>query len=298
MRYYLNSSSSKPFNQEKKFELDNFIKYISELWLKVKLSNNFFKSDKYWNSGCSPKQRADDINSMFADKNIDAIWCYQGWNTINQTLDLIDFNIVKNNPKLILWKSDVDVLLLVLNKKIRLITIHCCDPKIWSNKELDFEYNKKWFYKRLFEGSKKIKPSEEWICYKEWKAEGKLLGCNISSILKLAGTEYFPDFTDSILFIETYKSSPDKLLFQLTQLKQLAVFEKVKWIVIGHNFWFESNKFTVEEIVSDFLENYDLPILKINEFWHYQPHTFLPIWAKIKLDATNKKLEIVDDFIV
>ena len=151
---------------------------------------------------------------------------------------------------------------------------------------------------KLLEVFREIEPSEEWICYKEWKAEGKLLGCNISSILKLAGTEYFPDFTDSILFIETYKSQPAKILFQLTQLEQLWVFDKIKWVVIGNNFGFQDKQYKADEVINEYLEKYDFPILKINEFGHYQPHAFFPIWAKVKLDATNKKVEIIDDFIM
>ncbi len=288
---------SKPFNREKKFELDNFIAYMNEQEIKVKFSDNFYAKDKYNVGAGSPSERANDINSMFADNSIKAIWCLQGGEPANQILDLINYDLVKKNPKLFLGKSDIDVLLLALNKKTGLITIHCCDTKIGSNKELDFDYTKKWFKKRLFEGSKKIEPSEEWICVNKGKAEGKIMGCNITAILKLAGTDYFPDFTDSILFIETHRSNAATLIWKLTQLKQIGIFTKIKGIVIGNNFGFEDKNFKVEEIVKDLTSEYNFPILKINEFGHYQPHAFLPIGAKIKLDATNKTIEIIDNFL-
>lgn len=132
---------------------------------------------------------------------------------------------------------------------------------------------------------------------REGLAEGKLLGCNPTSILKLAGTKYFPDFSDSILFIESYKSYSAKIIPQITQFEQLGVLNKIKGIVIGHNFEFQDKEFQVEEIILDLVKKYDFPILKINEFGHYQPHAFLPIGARIKLDATNKKIEILDDFL-
>ena len=288
---------SEPFNKDKKFELDNFIEYIKTQGIEVRISKNFYASDIYSVSAGTPEQRAEDINSMFSDKDIKAIWCLQGGELANQTLGLIDFENVKNNPKLFMGKSDTDVLLLALNKKTNLITIHCCDAKIGSNKELDFDYTKKWFQKRLFEKSKIIEPSEKWFCINKGQTEGRIIGCNVSSILKLAGTQYFPDFTNSILFIETYKSLPAEIIVQLTQLKQLGVFDKIKGIVIGNNFGFQSDNFKVENIVNEFLKEYNFPILKINEFGHYQPHAFLPIGAKIKLDATNKLIEIIDDFL-
>ena len=93
---------SKPFNQDKKFELDNFIDYMEDQGIKVKISENFYACNKYNFSSGTPQERADDINSMFADKNIKAIWCLQGGEPANQTLDLIDFEIIKNIPNY-LW---------------------------------------------------------------------------------------------------------------------------------------------------------------------------------------------------
>jgi len=288
---------SKPFKTVKKVELDNFINYMKTQWIQVQLSKNFYARNKYGFAGWTPQERADDVNSIFSNNNIKAIWCLQWWEPANQTLDLIDFENIRKNPKIFIGKSDIDVLLLAINKKSNLITFHGCDSKIGSNKELDFDYTKKWFWKRFFEKSKIIEACEERICIHKWQCEGKIKGCNISSILRLAGTQYFPDFTNSILFIETYKSNPAKIIVQLTQLKQLWVFEKIKWLVIGNNFWFQSEEFKVENIIQEFLQNYNLPILKINEFGHYQPHAFLPIGAEIKLDADNKSIEILEDFL-
>jgi len=286
---------SKPFDLSRKSELDNFINYIKEQGIEVKLSNNFY-ANKYYGGG-TPKEKADDINSMFADKNINAVWCFQGGDNANQTLDLIDFDLIKDNPKIFIGKSDIDLLLLAINKKTDLITFHSCDTKIGRGIEMDFDYTKRWFIRRLFEKSNEIEPSEEWICVNEGQAEGKILGCNLSSILKLAGTKYFPDFMNSILFIETYKSTPTRILYQLTQFKQLGVFEKIKGVVVGNNFEFGSDEFKVEEIVNDFLQSHDFPILKTNEFGHYQPHAFLPIGAKVELNATNKTIKILDNFL-
>ena len=151
--------------------------------------------------------------------------------------------------------------------------------------------------KRLFDKSKEIEPSEDWTCINEGRAEGKIIGCNLVSILKLVGTEYFPDFSNSIFFLETYKSNPQEIIWQITQLKQIGAFNKIKGIVVGNNFEFQGDDFKVEDIVNDLLSEYNFPILKINEFGHYQPHAFLPIGTKIKMDATNKSIEIIEDFL-
>lgn len=288
---------SKPFAEEKQFELDGFVEYLKSIDISVVTSNNFYSKPEEILGAVSAEKRAADINSMFADESIDAIWCFQGGEPANQTLDLIDYDLVKNNPKLFLGKSDIDVLLLALNKMTGLVTFHTCDTKIGSNKEMDFDYTKKWFEKRLFNKEQVIKPSEEWFCINEGQAEGEVVGCNLSSILKLAGTKYFPDFTDAIFFIETYKSDPNMVRVQLTQLKQIGALKKVKGVVIGSNYEFQSEGVKPEEVIKDFLSDYDLPILKTNEFGHYQSHAFLPIGSRVKVDATNKSIDMIESFL-
>jgi len=286
----------------KKGIVENFKNEMEKNGFVITYSKNLKAVGKWGHSAGTPQQRADDINEAFADQNVKAIWCVQGGSPANQTLDLLDWELIKNNPKLVLGKSDVDVLLLAINKITGLITIHTCDSKIGDGREFDFDYTKKWFEKRLIEGSKEIEPSKAWTTIKEGTCEGKLVGCNISCILKLAGTKYFPDFTDSILFLETYESKIKEILYRIEQYKQLGVFDKIKGLVIGHNFGFEGEKdgIKAEEVIAELLKGYgcDFPILKINEFGHYQPHAFLPIGAKVRVDATNKKIEIIDDFVL
>jgi muramoyltetrapeptide carboxypeptidase len=286
----------------KKGLVENFKKEMKEKGFEITYSKNMLAVGFYGHEAGTPKQRADDINEAFADENVKAIWCVQGGSPANQVLDLLDWKLIKANPKLVLGKSDIDVLLLALNKITELVTIHTCDSKVGDNREFDFEYTKKWFEKRLINGEKEIQPSEEWTTLNPGVAEGKLIGCNISCILKLAGTKYFPDFTDSILFLETYEHKIKEILCRIEQYKQIGVFDKINGLVIGHNFAFEGEKdgLKAEEMIVELIKSYgyDFPVLKINEFGHYQPHAFLPIGAKVKVDATNKKIEILDDFVL
>ncbi len=288
---------SKPFNRDKRFELDNFIEYMESIGFLIRISENFFKTDKYGLSAGTPKERAKDLNEMFSDKAIKGIWCYQGGSSSVQILNLIDYKNIKKNPKLFIGKSDIDVLLLAINKMTNLVTFHGCDAKIGSDKELDFLYTKEWLKKRLTNGAKEIDPSRERICIRKGNANGKLVGCNISSILKLNGTRYSPKFKNSILFIETYKYDLRKLVENLTIFENIGVFNKIKGLVIGHNKGFEGNGFNFNEIVKDITKEYNFPILHIFEFGHHQSHAFLPIGVKIELDATNKKIKILDEFV-
>lgn len=304
-------SPSKPILEKKKICVNNAIKYLETLGLNVISAKNAFSKDKYGVSGGTAKERADDINKMFFDKNINAIWCIQGGETANEILDLIDYNLIKKNPKIFLGKSDIDLLHLAINKKTGLTTFHSPDIKLGIG-DMDFEYSKKWFIKRLLKGEiGEIERFTDWKTVRQGNAEGKIVGCNLSSILKLAGTEYFPDFKNAILFLENYEGGIKTIIYKLTQLKQIGVFEKIKGMVIGYIYGFQNKEYlrqnpkldkdgsrvNYENIVLDIVKDYDFPILKINEFGHRCPNAILPIGVKVKLDATNKKIVILENCV-
>jgi muramoyltetrapeptide carboxypeptidase len=296
---------SNPITQDRRYLLDNAIKKFENLGFKVVCSKNCFNIDKYGVSAGEPQERADDFNEMFSNPEIKAIYCAHGGDTANQILPLIDFETIKKNPKIFLGMSDIDVLHLAINTKTKLVVFHGSDPKSGSSLDLDIDYTWKNFQNRLINKSKEISASSERICVREGTAEGKIIGCNLSSILKLAGTPFFPNFENSILFLEGYSVNTKKAIYQLQQLKEIGAFDKIKGIVIGYIFGFQDKemieknniKAKYEDIVLDITKEYDFPILKTNDFGHRCPNCYLPIGAKVKLNATNKSIELIDDFL-
>lgn len=285
--------------EEQMHELEGFIKKAEELGFKILQSAHLLDKDQYKVSIGAPEIVAEDFNSMIRNNDVKIVWFFQGGETANSILDLIDYQAIKKKHQIFIGKSDSDVLTLAINKKTDLVTFHGCDPKIGNGVEFDYEYTQKWFNKRFIEGSKEFEPAYEWKCMRQGQAEGKIIGCNMSSMLKLLGTKYFPDFKDSILFIEGYEPDIRKLISKLTQFKQLGVLSQIKGLVIGHIHKFNPRgiDITLEEVVVEQTKEYDWPILKIEEFGHYFPHAFLPIGAKVSVDATNKKIEILEDFL-
>ena len=299
---------SNPTTQDKKYLLDNAIKKFENLGFKVVCSKNCFNIDKYGVSGGEPQERADDFNEMFSNPEIKAIYCASGGDTANQILSLIDYEAIKKNPKIFLGMSDIDVLHLAINTKTDLVVFHCSDPKSGrpgKPTDLDIEYTWQNFQNRIINKSKIVSASSERICVRKGITEGKIIGCNLSSILKLAGTPYFPNFENSILFLEGYSENTKKVICKLQQLKEIGVFDKIKGIVIGYVVGFQDEKWIkennikakYEDIVLDITKEYDFPILKTNDFGHECPNCFLPIGGTAKLDASNKSIEIIYDFL-
>ena len=296
---------SNPVTEDRKYLLDNGIKKLEKFGFKIICSKNCFNIDKYGISGGEPKERADDLNEMFSNPKIKAIYCAHGGDTANQILPLIDYKKIKQNPKIFLGMSDIDVLHLAINTKTNLIVFNSSDPKSGRGLDLDMDYTWQNFQNRLMNKSKDIPASSVRKCIKKGIAEGKIIGCNLSSILKLAGTPYFPNFENSILFLEGYSEDTKKAITKLSQLKEIGVFDKIKGMVIGYvvgfqdKEWIEKNKITCkyEDIVRDITKEYSFPILKTNDFGHNSPNCFLPIGAKVKIDAANKTIKIAENFL-
>lgn len=296
---------SLPIKTDQKELLDNAIKKFEKFGFKTVCAKNCFAIDKYEVSGWEPQQRADDINEMFSNPEIKAIYCIIGWDSANQVLSLIDYENIKKHPKVFLGMSDIDVLHLAINKKTDLVVFNGTNARAGRGFDLDNEYTWKSFQERIINKSRNIPPSSERICVRKGTAEGKIIGCNVSSILKLAGTQYFPDFENVILFLEGYKEDTKKAISKLQHLKETGVFNKIKGIIIGYMFSFQDEKaikennikVKYEDIVLDLTKEFDFPILKTNDFGHRCPNCYLPIGAQVKIDAEKKSIELAGEFL-
>ena len=202
-------SPSGPVNEELKHQFDKGIDFLKNLGFKVKIGKNALSNSLKYSA--TPQEKADDMNAMFADDEIKAVICSQGGANANSILPLLDFEIIKNNPKIFLGISDITVLLNAIYQKTGLVTFHGNDI-MWGFGTEHTDYDEQEFKDRLIEGKiGEIKHNSEWGCIRDGVAEGVLIGGNLNCLNKLVGTEYLPDFKDKILLLESFdeSNSPD-----------------------------------------------------------------------------------------
>ena len=283
--------------REKDLEYINKSKKLFEdLGYKVKFGKNV--SVNTLNYGATAKQRAKDINEMFADKEVKAIIAARGGEDSNCTFDYIDYEIVKNNPKIICGFSDTNSIANIIYEKTGLVTFNGPTFKSLTSWETDYAFKeliKRFQYKSLDLGVK----DDEYITLKEGIAEGELIGGNLSLIARLVSGKYSLDFTDKILFIEElgYESSPNSVNHYLYHMKQNGVFDKIKGIWVG-NYEHESG-ISIEKILLDVLDGeYNFPIIKSNNFGHCDKKTVIPIGTKARIDTSkDKKIILLEECV-
>ena len=246
--------------------------------------------------GATAKEKAEDINSMFQDKEVKAIFCISGGFNSNSTFDYLDYDRIKCNSKIICGFSDSTSLLNVIYSKTGLVTFHGPTFKALTSWQTEYGYEE--VMKRLVEGGLKIgQEGEEYQTIAPGVTSGILVGGNLSLVNEMISGKYAIDFTDKILFLEElFLETPPALASNyLYHLRQNGVFDKIKGIWLGNY----DGSIALEKILLDTLEkDYKFPIIKSNNFGHIDKKTVIPIGTKAKIDTSlQTKIELVENCV-
>ena len=274
--------------------LENATKYFESLGLKVKYGKYLFSEDNY--CAGTPEERAKDLNDMFNDKEVKAIFAVKGGDMVNGILPYIDFENIKNNPKIFLGMSDITVLLCAINKMTGLITFHCQDY-IWFGKDKVTDYDKNEINDKLFNGNNVLIPYEErqFIDFGNKEITGKIYGTNVRGLLKLVGTPYMPNLENAVLFLEGLHSDIIQWNAMLEQYNQMNAFNKA--VVFGYIYQLqhiEENKYSIVEELRKI--NSNVPIVKTNDFGHIRGNSIIPIGADVTINANEQSI-IVSNYL-
>jgi muramoyltetrapeptide carboxypeptidase len=273
---------------------------------KLKESKNLRKK-KWWFAGTA-QERADDINSMFADPEVKAIIAHDGGFSAIAILELLDYELIKKNLKPLLGFSDITNLHSALYTKTGLVGFHTellnySLGRIWNVAKPEHkEYSKKLLLQALTstEPLGKIPAATTWECWREGVAEGRLFGGALTLLCSLIGTPYFPkpeEFKNTILFFEMDDGSTYRLERCLYQLKYAGILDNISGMIIGklHNItptgWEGMERPGLKEIVTETLKDFSFPILAEVDFGHESVNIPMLIGVKSKIDAG--KLEFI-----
>jgi len=247
--------------------------------------------------------RIEDLHEAFSRKDIKGIFCVKGGYSASQLLDKIDYELIRNNPKVFVGYSDVTNLHIVFNQKCNLGTYH--GPMVKSNMINDFnDYTKSSFFKALEKQEWKYEEPENMPLSILTKGNvssdivsGVLTGGNLAIIVTTLGTKYEINTKDKILFLEDVDEETGSLNRMLTHLKYAGKLDDCKAIVFG-NFAACKNTYTKEnqhyellELLKDFFVDYDKPVIYGMESGHKKPYMFtLPLGAKCSINLRNREI--------
>ena len=287
---------SNPIINENIEEINKAKEIIENLGFKVKFSKKLFSNTNGYS--VSAKEKAEDINEMFRDKDVKMIWCAKGGENSNSTFEHLDYELIKQNPKIICGYSDITSITNIITEKTGLVTFSGTNFKTIATDETDFSLKEA--LKRFVDGSLEFGETDYgYKTIKEGIAEGQLIGGNLSLTRGMVAGKYNIDFTDKILFLEElgFETGPALVSNYLYYMKQNGVFNKIKGIWIG-NYTHESG-IKLEDILLDVIgEEFNGPIIKSENFGHIDTKTVIPLGSTAKIDTNQKvKIKLLEDCV-
>ncbi len=263
------------------------IDYLKKLGYRVKLGESVYKKNRYLAGHDS--DRLNDLHTMFSDPEISAIFVARGGYGSTRLLKNVDYQLLKNNPKIFSGFSDTTALQLAIYSKINLVTFSgitlCADCTQDGFSELTHNY----FWDLCCHGN--FNQVENLNIIKPGVANGTLIAGCLSIITSLIGTEYMPILDQAILVIEDVNEEPYRIDRMLTQMRLSGIFDKIRGLVFGHfnNCTPESKSHgDLEPLYREVAEYVNGPVLSGLEYGHDTNRVVLPIGAAARLFAKEK----------
>jgi muramoyltetrapeptide carboxypeptidase len=287
-------------------------KRFEELGLKLTFGKHVEEKDDFLSS--SIESRIEDFHEAFVDKNVKAILTVIGGFNCNQLLRYIDWELIKNNPKIFCGYSDITALNNVIFAKTGLVTYSGPHYSTFGQ-ELYFDYTLEYFKKCLMSKEAfEVMPGENWsddrwymdqkdrkliknngfLIINEGEASGTIIGANLCTLNLLQGTEYMPSLKNSILFIEDDETSQAvEFDRNLQSLIHLPEFGGVRGIVIGR---FQNVSKTPNNLLIQIIKNKkeldNLPVIADVDFGHTDPKITFPVGGEVNFWAKENKVKL------
>lgn len=270
--------------------------YLERLGYRVVFGKNVQKVYGYLAG--TDQERADDINTMFADPAVKAIIAVRGGYGTPRILPLLNYSLIKKNPKILVGYSDLTALQLAIYRKTGLITFSGPMAGVEMFKGID-PFTEEHFWSCLTSKKKLgavVNPDGKLFqTLEKGKRSGVLLGGNLSLIVAIAGSSYLPSFKNSLLFIEEIEEETYRFDRMMNQLRITGILKDASGVIIGELTDVKTSDtskpyLTPAQVLNDYLSGLKKPVVSGLVYGHIPRKLTIPIGIKATLDATNAQL--------
>lgn len=283
-------------NQKKLFQA---IEFLNACGFKVKVGKHAL--DQYGYLAGRDADRAADVNTMFADDQVQAILTIRGGWGCNRILPMLDYELIRRHPKIIMGFSDITSLLLGIYARSGLITFHGpVGISTWN-----------WFSLNYVQ---KILLNKEAILLQNLsshpiqtitpgKTRGHLLGGNLSVLTAMVGSSYLPSWKNIILFIEEVGEAIYRVDRMLTQLKIAGILEQLAGFIFANcsNCSSEDDDeptLTLRQVLSDQIAPLAIPAWYGSMIGHIPKQFIVPLGVEVEIDAERGTILMLEPAVI
>jgi len=299
--------TSSPILEE---DIEKCKEVVKKLGFEPVLGESLFENIGGYMAGM-PEIRVKDLHRAFSDNEVKGIFCVKGGFSASQLLDKLDYELIRNNPKVFVGYSDVTNLNIVFNQKCNLGTFH--GPMVKSNMFDDFnDFTKKsfldvldkkkgerWKFKNPMDEESGVEKEISLLNKKNFenkKISGEIIGGNLSIIVTTLGTDYEIDTKGKILFIEEIEEEISRIDRMMTHLKYAGKFEDCNGVLFGNFSGCENTygkNYELMDFLQGFFKDYEKPVIYGLESGHEKPDLVtIPLGAKCSVEIRKDGTEI------
>lgn len=277
---------------------------LESLGFKVALGENYYDRHGYFAG--EDAARASDINTFFRDVDIKMIFARGGWGA-PRLLPLLDYELIRENPKVLLGYSDATALINAVHAKTGLVTFHGPSPlnnfsaehfrRVIMNGE-QYTLNNPAFItdNSLVQTENRIRT------IRGGKATGRILGGNLSLLTAVTGSGYLPDWDDCILFIEDVDEAVYRIDRMMTELSLAGVLGKIRGFVFGRCTECEPGigfgSLTMEEMLAEHVAPLGIPAFSGSMIGHIDEQFTIPLGIDVEIDADAGSIRMLESGVI
>ncbi len=272
-------------------------KELAQLGLNVKLAAHV--RDRYGYLGGRDADRAADINSMFADSSVRALIAMRGGWGSSRILQMLDYDLIRRQPKIITGYSDITALLLAIYARSGVVTFHGpVGTSDWNR------FTVEWVKRILFSGEA-VTLRNPWFDL-QYRVEtltagiarGRLVGGNLSVLAGMVGSPYLPEWQGTILFVEEIGEEVYRIDRMLTQLKLAGILDRISGFIFGQckdcNPEEPDKSLSFRQMLSERIKPLGIPAWYGSMIGHMKDKFTVPVGALVEIDALRGTVKLLE----
>ncbi|QDU72350.1 S66 peptidase family protein [Mucisphaera calidilacus] len=256
------------------------------------------------------QERADELMRAFLDPEVNAIFPGTGGYGTTRMLDLLDYDLIRKNPKVFIGFSDITGLHIALHEKSGLVTFHSPNPMWGLGSEGEWNpFARDYFWRALLADAYTtnepyVIDADERVEYpittvRGGKARGVIVGGNLSLVQAVTGTDYQLDTRGKILYLEDIGEAPYRVDRMLRQLKASGQLDEIAGAILGRFTRRRSEDTsdettTMEEVLDEYFAPLGVPVIRDFPAGHVSDNATLPMGVVVELDADAQTVTVLE----
>lgn len=276
-------SPASPFKKE---TLEQGVAILQAMGFRIRLAEGLFHAEGYLAG--TDAQRAAQLHDMFRDDAVDAVICARGGFGSLRLLSLLDYDLIGSNPKPFIGFSDITALHQALFMKTGLVTFH--GPMVCTLHHSDEPSRTGWQHALARDRPMRFQ-AEAGHLIRPGKAEGVLVGGNLSNLCHLIGTPFACTYRGCILFVEETGEALYRIDRMLTQMKLAGCFQGMTGLVLG-SFEACGPQAEIRDLIDRLFADASMPIMAGLPAGHGDRNLTFPLGLPAAMDADAGELII------